>query len=74
MDTTRVFLSGNGNQISIADADAGGANNEVTLSVTNGTLTLAGVTGLTFTVGDGTADVTMTLRGTEAPSTPRSTA
>ncbi len=36
----------------------------VTLSVTNGVLTLAGTTGLTFTTGDGTADVTMTFSGT----------
>ena len=65
-DTAKVFSSGNGNQISIADSDAGGANNEVTLSVTNGTLTLAGTTGLTFTVGTGTANTTMTFRGTAA--------
>ena len=63
-DTAKVFSSANGNQISITDVDAGGANNEVTLSVTNGTLTLAGITGLTLTSGDGTADAAMTLRGT----------
>ena len=63
-DTALVFSSGNGNQISIADADAGGANNQITLSVTNGTLTLAGTAGLTFTAGDGTADASMTLCGT----------
>jgi hypothetical protein len=65
-DTTKVFSSGNGNQISITDADAGGADNQVTLSVTNGSLTLAGITGLTFVAGDGTADSTMTFRGTAA--------
>ena len=65
-DTAKVFSSANGNQIFITDVDAGGANNEVTLSVTNGTLTLAGTTGLTFTVGNGTANSTMTLRGTAA--------
>ncbi|WP_160167686.1 DUF4347 domain-containing protein [Methylomonas sp. MK1] len=62
-DTAKVFSSANGNTITIADADAGGANNEITLTVTNGTLTLAGTTGLTFLAGDGTADSTMTLRG-----------
>ncbi len=36
----------------------------VTLSAGNGTLTLADTTGLTFTVGDGTADQTMTFSGT----------
>ena len=65
-DTAKVFSAGNGNQISIADADAGGANNHITLSVTNGTLTLAGTTGLTFSAGDGTADATMTFTGTAA--------
>ncbi len=65
-DTTRVFSSGNGNQITIADSDAGGANNEVTISVTSGTLTLAGTTGLTFVSGDGTTDSSMTFRGTAA--------
>ena len=65
-DATRVFSSANGNQISIADSDAGGANNEVTISVNSGTLTLAGTTGLTFVTGDGTADTTMTVRGTAA--------
>ena len=62
-DIPKVFSSANGNQISITDVDAGG-NNEITLSVTNGTLSLSGTAGLTFIVGDGTADTTMTLRGT----------
>ena len=44
---------------------SGGAN-ELTLRVTQGSLTLAGTAGLSFTVGDGTADATMTLRGTAA--------
>jgi uncharacterized delta-60 repeat protein len=63
-DTVKVFSSANGNQISITDADAAGGSNEITLTVTNGTLTLAGTTGLTFTSGDGTTDSTMTFRGT----------
>ncbi|MEO8279377.1 MAG: DUF4347 domain-containing protein, partial [Ideonella sp.] len=65
-DTSKVFSAANGNAISISDADAGGANNQITVSVTNGTLTFASVSGLTFTLGDGTADATMTLRGTAA--------
>ena len=65
-DVAKVFSSGNGNQISIADADAGGANNQVTISVTNGSLTLSGVAGLSFIVGDGSANSTMTFRGTAA--------
>ena len=39
---------------------------QVTLTATNGTLTLAPLTGLTFTTGDGTADATMTFTGTVA--------
>ena len=38
----------------------------VTLSVTNGTLTLSGTTGLVFTTGTGTADATMTFTGATA--------
>ncbi len=63
-DTAKVFSAANGNQISITDADAAGGSNEITLNVTNGTLTLSGVAGLTFVSGDGTADTTMTFRGT----------
>ncbi|QSB00441.1 DUF4347 domain-containing protein [Methylomonas sp. EFPC1] len=63
-DTAKVFSSANGNAITITDADAGGANNEITLTATNGTLTLGGTTGLTFIAGDGTADNTMRFRGT----------
>jgi hypothetical protein len=47
--------------ISIADLESNAQT--VTLSVTNGTLTLASTTGLTFTVGDGTADAIMTFSG-----------
>ncbi|MFO0941658.1 MAG: LamG-like jellyroll fold domain-containing protein, partial [Pirellulales bacterium] len=65
-DVTLTFSSGNGNLISIADADAGASSNQVTLSVSQGTLTLSGTTGLTFVAGDGTADSTMTFRGTAA--------
>ncbi len=38
----------------------------MTLTATNGTLTLSGTSGLSFTVGDGTADATMTFTGTIA--------
>jgi VCBS repeat-containing protein len=61
-DTNRVFSSGNGNQISISDPD-GDVNVQVTLSASNGTLSLSGVLGLVFTTGDGTADTTMTFTG-----------
>ncbi|PXW89991.1 cadherin domain-containing protein, partial [Nitrosomonas sp. Nm84] len=65
-DTNLVFSSGNGNQISIQDPEGSGSAFEVTASVTNGTLTLAGTSGLTFVTGDGTTDSTMTFRGTVA--------
>ncbi|ERM80577.1 hypothetical protein P872_12685, partial [Rhodonellum psychrophilum GCM71 = DSM 17998] len=61
-----TFSLGNANQVSISDVDAGGGTVEVSLSATNGVLTLAGVTGLTFTTGDGTADGSMTFRGSIA--------
>ena len=63
-NTNRVFSSGNNNLISISDIDAGGANEQVQLTATNGTITLPVTTGLTFSVGDGTSDATMTFTGT----------
>jgi hypothetical protein len=63
-NTPLVFSSGNGNQILIADVDAGSNEMQVTLTATNGTITLSTTTGLTFSTGDGTADPTMTFTGT----------
>ena len=65
-NTPIVFSSGNGNQISVADLDAGSNSVQITLTATNGTITLNGTAGLAFTVGDGTADATMTFTGTLA--------
>ena len=67
-DTDLVFSSGTGNAIAIADIDVDETavpNNtvQVSLTVSHGTLTLHQVTGLTFSVGDGNADATMTFRG-----------
>ena len=53
--------------LSISDVDAALAPSGVyvvTLSSTQGTMTLATITGLTFSAGDGTGDATMTFRGT----------
>ena len=61
-----MFSTGNGNLISITDADAASADLRVQLVSTNGATTLSTLTGLTFTVGDGTADATMTFDGTVA--------
>ena len=65
-DATLVFSVGNGNLISISDMDVGGVVLQVTLTGTNGLITLNGTAGLVFTVGDGTADATMTFTGTVA--------
>ena len=59
-----VFSSGNANQVSVADIDS--AALEVTLAATQGTISLAGTAGLTFSAGDGTGDTTMTFRGSAA--------
>ncbi len=63
-DTTLVFSSGNGNLISVSDAEGGPVR--VTVRVDNGSLTLSQITGLTFVTGDGTDDATMTFTGTLA--------
>ena len=52
--------------ISVADVDAATGAVTITMSVANGRLTLAQITGLTFTVGDGTSDAAMTFTGTVA--------
>ena len=61
-DNTLAFTGGN--LLSVADLD--GSSLSVTLSVTNGTLSLGTLAGLTFTTGDGTSDTTMTFSGTQA--------
>lgn len=63
-DTPRVFSTANGNALSVFDVDA--PSLQITLTATNGTLTLATLSGLTFTAGDGRADDTMTFSGTLA--------
>lgn len=63
-DSTLIFSSGNGNQISTSDVDATSNPLLVTLTGSNGAITLSGTSGLTFSAGDGTADSTMTFTGT----------
>ena len=63
-DTTLVFNTANSNLISISDGDAGSNPLRVTLTATNGTMTLSQTTGLTFSTGDGTSDTTMVFEGT----------
>jgi VCBS repeat-containing protein len=64
-EDTALSFSG-ANQVSVADVDAGAAAIQVQLGITNGTLTMTTLTGLSFTVGDGTADAAMTFTGTLA--------
>jgi len=59
-EDTPITLTG-GSAVSVTDPDSGLLT--VTLSVTHGTITLSGITGLTFTTGDGTADANMVFSG-----------
>lgn len=52
------------NAVSVADPDIGTSSMLVTLSATNGTLSLGSTTGLTFSTGDGLVDTTMVFTGT----------
>jgi VCBS repeat-containing protein len=64
-DTT-LTMTGATNIITTSDVDAGGATVRVTLTGSNGTMTLSGIAGLSFSAGDGIADATMTFDGTIA--------
>ncbi len=61
-----LFSSVTGTAVSVSDNDAGSEAIQVTLTATNGTLNLSGAKDLTFSVGDGTDDATMTFTGTVA--------
>ncbi|WP_349573323.1 DUF4347 domain-containing protein, partial [Azotobacter salinestris] len=63
-DAALIFSSGNGNQISIGDVDAGSGTIRVTLNATNGLISLGSSSGLSFISGTGSADATMTFAGT----------
>ncbi|MFN8122184.1 MAG: right-handed parallel beta-helix repeat-containing protein [Thermoleophilia bacterium] len=65
-DAPLVFTAGGPLELSVADPDAGAGAMDVTLTATNGTLTLSGTAGLTFSTGDGTADAAMRFTGTLA--------
>ena len=58
-----VFSAVGQNGISVSDSDAGLDSVKVSLSVTTGSLTLAALSGLSFSTGDGTADAAMTFTG-----------
>ncbi len=59
-EQARVFSSGNGNLISIADVDAGAGTVQVTLTGTNGTITVPTVPSGGTRTGNGTATVALT--------------
>ncbi len=61
-NTALTFSSANGNQVSISDGEAISAT--VSLTITNGILTLSQTTGLVFGAGDGTDDSSLVFTGT----------
>jgi polysaccharide deacetylase 2 family uncharacterized protein YibQ len=63
-----VLSSQYGNGVSISDSDAGVSVVQVTLTATNGTMSLylPYASGVTFVTGDGTLDTTMSMTGTIA--------
>ncbi|SHE61227.1 PKD domain-containing protein, partial [Leeuwenhoekiella marinoflava] len=63
-DAALVFSSGNGNLISVSDVDAGSNEIQITLTATNGLISLSGTGGLTFSQGSGVNDGTMVFLGT----------
>ncbi|WP_069470907.1 leucine-rich repeat domain-containing protein [Candidatus Marithrix sp. Canyon 246] len=62
--STLIFSTENSNQLGITDNDAGTNPIKIKLTVTNGTVTLNKLTGLTFTTGTGTNDAKMVFTGT----------
>lgn len=66
-ENTPLFFNNTGStRITISDIDAGTNFVQVTLSVSQGTLTLNSLSGLTFTIGTGTNDASMTFTGSLA--------
>jgi hypothetical protein len=67
IENSQIFFStANGNAVSIADPDAGSIPIQMTLAATNGAISIGNTTGLTFSVGDGRNNPTMTFTGTVA--------
>ena len=63
-ENTALTLAG-GNAISINDADSAANPIRLTLTATNGQLSLAGTTGLSFQVGSGSNDFSMTFTASQ---------
>uniref|UniRef100_UPI0035B2446B cadherin domain-containing protein n=1 Tax=Zoogloea sp. TaxID=49181 RepID=UPI0035B2446B len=66
VSTPLTFSSANGNPIVLSDADVAASNLQVSLTITNGNLSLSRTTGLSFTSGDGSSDTAMTFTGSLA--------
>ena len=63
--TPRLFSPSTSSVISVLDVDAGTDPIRITLTATQGTVTLTSTTGLTFVTGDGADDETMTFTATQ---------
>ncbi len=61
-----TFSTGKGNAIQVTDVDSASDSIKVTLTASNGTLTLAATSGLLFSTGSGVNDANMTFTGTVA--------
>lgn len=59
-----AFTFASANLLQIGDPDAGNSPIKVTLTATNGRMTLSSTTGLTFLEGNGTSNATMSFTGT----------
>jgi trimeric autotransporter adhesin len=66
LEDTSLVLGGGSSGISISDVDAGSGLVDITLTVSNGVLSFGSITGLSFFLGDGLADSSMTFQGTVA--------
>ncbi len=61
-----IFSMSTGNAVTISDASVGNAAIQVTLTATNGAITLAGTRGLTLSLGSGQQDARIVMTGTVA--------
>jgi CSLREA domain-containing protein len=61
-----TFSIAGGNRIQVLDIDLGNAPLQVTLNATNGLFTLNSTAGLSFSIGNGQANTTMTFTGSLA--------
>lgn len=62
-NTSLIFSKANGNQISVSDPDADNMPVKVSLTATNGSLSLNGIAKLNFSTGDGSDDTSMVFTG-----------